>query len=494
MDNTASETQNGAVGKKPEPHFAENAPARSRIVIVGGGFSGATFAILLMRDPTLESCDVTIIEPRAVVGAGIAYAAEDPAHRVNITAERMAALPDDVSDFDIWIKRHSYLDQDPDAVYPERGIFPARFLFGLYVDDLLRKTAAAAPKVTYRHVQTKVETVTKGAGGYLLECASGTVIEADILVLATGHPSPRLPWPLGTLAVHRALIVNPWAPGAVERIKPGDSVLIVGTGLTMGDIVASLRRQGHRAPLTAISRRGLTPRPRSAALNPIEGLFFAAKTSPSEVLHAVRKESRKAEAEGKSWSDVFDILRQQNGAIWSGWSLTERRRFQHHLRAYWDVHRFQAAPQIHDLVTSEQATANLTIFAAGITKAEIFDGKIAVTLRRRGQSALATHVFDAIINCTGATGSLIEDSPLLTSLAEAGLIQADAMGAGIDVDASSQAKRPSTGRPDESLFVLGPAIRGCLGEISGALEIATHVQTVTKLLVSRLKERDAIAL
>ncbi len=489
-DHAAHQDQIGSTANKLASHLVEH-PARSRVVIVGGGFSGATFAILLMRDPALEFCDLTIVEPQAVLGAGIAYSAEDPVHRVNITAERMAALPDEISDFDTWIKQAGRLDQDPDAVYPQRGIFPARSLFGLYIDDLLRKTAAAATHIKYRHIQTRVEAVTKGVERYLLECASGAVIEADILVLATGHPAPRPPWPLSELADHRAVIANPWASGAVGRIKPSDHVLIVGTGLTMGDIVASLRRRGHQAPLTAVSRRGLTPRPRSAAIQPIDGLFFAGGKSPSRVLHAVRQASRMAEADGKSWSDVFDILRQQNSAVWTCWSIAERRRFQRHLRAYWDVHRFQAAPQIHDLVTREQAAGDLAIFAAAMTKAETCGRKINVTLRRRGQIALETYAFDAIINCTGATGPLIEDSPLLTSLAEAGLIQADALGLGIHVDASSRAIRLS-GWPDESLYVLGPAIRGCLGEISGALEIATHVQSVTKLVVSRLKERRAI--
>jgi uncharacterized NAD(P)/FAD-binding protein YdhS len=489
--------ETGAFAKPPESHVPETVPAnnvhaKKHIVIVGGGFSGATFATLLMRDRALTACDVTVVEPRVILGAGIAYSAEEPAHRVNITAERMAALPDVVSDFDTWIKQSGFLDQDPDAVYPERGIFPARALFGLYVDDLLRQTAAAASHIGFHHVQTRVEAVTKGPGRYLLECASGAIIEADILVLATGHPAPRLPRPLSQLADHRALIVNPWVSDSIDTIKPSDRVLIVGTGLTMGDIVASLRGRGHQAPLTAISRHGLTPRPRSAALNPIEGLSFIGEKTLSWLLHAIRREAKTAKAEGKSWSDVFDILRQQNSAIYTNWSLEEKRRFQRHLRAYWDVHRFQAAPQIHDLVTREQAAGSLTVFAAAMTKAEIIDGKVAVTLRRRGHQALETYAFDAIINCTGATGPLIEDSRLLTSLADAGLIGADALGSGIDVDASSQAKHPSTGTADASLFVLGPAIRGCLGEISGALEIATHVQRVTKLIVSRLRERQAI--
>ncbi len=487
----------GSLASKTETPLTESPLARSRIVIVGGGFSGATFAILLMRDPALASCEVTIVEPRPILGAGIAYSAADPTHRVNIAADRMAALPDSVSDFDTWIKQAGRLDRDPEAVYPERGIFPARAAFGLYIDDLLRKTAAAAPHVEYRHVQTRVETIAKGAGGYRLKCASGAVIEADILVLAIGHPAPRLPWPLSRLAesafaAHEALIVNPWAPGAIDRIETGSDVLIVGTGLTMGDVISSLRRRGHRAPLTAISRRGLTPRPRSAILNPIDGLVFTGEKSLSFLLHAIRREVRKAKTQGKSWSDVFDILRQQNGAIWTGLSVSDKQRFQRHLRAYWDVHRFQAAPQIHDLVTREQAAGSLTIFAAAMTKAESLGGKIAIALRRRGQIALETYTFDAIVNCTGATGPLLEDSLLLTSLAEAGLLRADALGSGIDVDALSRARHPSTAEPDASLYVLGPAIRGCLGEISGALEIATHVQSVTKHIVAHLNERQAV--
>jgi uncharacterized NAD(P)/FAD-binding protein YdhS len=66
------------------------------------------------------------------------------------------------------------------------------------------------------------------------------------------------------------------------------------------------------------------------------------------------------------------------------------------------------------------------------------------------------------------------------------------LGSGIDVDALSRARHPSKGEPNASLYVLGPAIRGCLGEISGALEIATHLQSVTKHIVAHLNERQAV--
>jgi uncharacterized NAD(P)/FAD-binding protein YdhS len=444
-----------------------------------------------MRARELPPCDITIIEPRTHLGAGIAYSAEDPLHRVNITAERMAALADDVEDFDVWLKDGRRLDHDPEATYPGKGTFPARELFGTYVGELLKKTAEASVHVAFRHVQSYAEKAQANGGKYRITCASGEIVEANLLVLATGHPPPRLPWPLNGLPAHQAMIANPWVAGAVSGIKPSDRVLIVGTGLTMGDMIATLRRQGHAAPLTAISRRGLTPKPRTGKLEPIMGLSFVDRGHVSQVLQMIRAEVRKAKAAGQSWSDVFDSVRQQNSAIWTHWSEQDQRRFQRHLRPFWDVHRFQAAPQIHALVNTEQAAGRLTIFAAAMTQVAINRGKIEVGLRRRGQRSVETKSFDAIINCTGASGPLIGESQILTSLKQAALIEADVFGTGIDVDPLSRAK--TSKGINESLFVLGPAIRGCLGEISGALEIAIHAQIVAKAIASDLKAQTIAA-
>lgn len=44
------------------------------------------------------------------------------------------------------------------------------------------------------------------------------------------------------------------------RISKDASVLIVGTGLSMADVVVSLARHGHEGKVTAISRRGIIPK------------------------------------------------------------------------------------------------------------------------------------------------------------------------------------------------------------------------------------------
>ncbi len=45
-----------------------------------------------------------------------------------------------------------------------------------------------------------------------------------------------------------------------SRIDKEASVLIVGTGLSMADVVVSLAKHGHEGKVTAISRRGIIPK------------------------------------------------------------------------------------------------------------------------------------------------------------------------------------------------------------------------------------------
>jgi len=451
--------------------------AAFRVVIIGGGFTGATLATLLMRGwaETLRPVVITVVEPRAHLGCGIAYSAADPDHRVNIDAKRMAALPDDLESYYRWLIETGTLAKDPAAVAPGLGTFASRASFGLYNDDLVRKTAAATPGVAFRHAQTSALGIERNGGLYAVNCADGETLEADVLALALGHPAPRLPWPLSDLPADPRIIRDPWQKEAVAAIRPTDNVLIIGTGLTMGDTIASLRKRGLEAPLTALSRHGLLPLPRPHG--PIKAFEISlAGQSVSATLHAIREAVRQAAANDRPWSDVFDAVRLQNSAVWQQWTLAQKRRFQRHLRAFWDVHRFQAAPQIHDLVHAELAAGETHIITAKLVAAAMDNNKIAVTFRRRGGASLETRRFEALINCTGATGPAIKDHALLQQLAEAGAIHADDFG-GVAIDLESRAEA-SDGHHDSHLRLLGPAVRGTLGEVSGALELALHAQKV----------------
>ena len=57
---------------------------RSKVVIIGGGYTGAAAAIHLSRMAG-RPLDIRIIEPREDAGRGVAYDTEDPAHRLNVS-------------------------------------------------------------------------------------------------------------------------------------------------------------------------------------------------------------------------------------------------------------------------------------------------------------------------------------------------------------------------------------------------------------------------
>ncbi|HEY9215330.1 MAG TPA: FAD/NAD(P)-binding protein, partial [Ancylobacter sp.] len=77
-----------------------NAPLahHPRIGIIGGGFTGAVFAVHLARAAT-TALDIEIIEPRETVGAGLAYGSCEPEHRINVPSDRLTVFAEDPHHF-----------------------------------------------------------------------------------------------------------------------------------------------------------------------------------------------------------------------------------------------------------------------------------------------------------------------------------------------------------------------------------------------------------
>ena len=100
-----------------------------RIVIVGGGCSGMLVAFQLLRKGFRDS--LTIVEPRAELGRGLAYSTTFDGHLLNVPAERMSALPEQPSHFLEWLRGCGFPNAAP-------GVFAPRRLYGEYLGSLLR--------------------------------------------------------------------------------------------------------------------------------------------------------------------------------------------------------------------------------------------------------------------------------------------------------------------------------------------------------------------
>jgi len=228
--------------------------SQQQIVIIGGGFTGTALAIHLARAGQ-AGWHVTVIEPRAQLAQGVAYGTTDPAHRINVPAARMQLAGDEEGIFDRDYRASPAFQADPDALWRDGNVYPQRGEFGRWVNTQFVHQQQHSP-VKLSHLRDSAVALQDG----VVTTASGQKIRADQVVLAISHPPPDLPALLKPLQGHPGLIANPWQNGALAQVAPDDRVAIIGSGLTMSDVVASLHRQQHRGEITAFSRRGQLPR------------------------------------------------------------------------------------------------------------------------------------------------------------------------------------------------------------------------------------------
>jgi len=453
-----------------------------RIVIVGGGFAGAACALHFLRDHPGIRADLTIVEPREILGSGLAYSTPAPEHRVNVAAARMSVFPEEPMHFDAWARGQGVATEDPVSEMPDGRLYPSRAVFGRYVAAMLGAEIARAPGVTFRHVRDTARAIVPRGAAFQISVGEGEELAADALVLAVSHTAPDLPPPLRGCA---RVIANPWDVPALKTVPSHARVLIVGTGLTACDVVATLLAQGHRGPITALSRHGLLPRPRTLLPVEAEGDFATApERTALGFLRRIRRAVALAQAAGRPWENIVDALRQQAAIAWGALDWTERRRLLRHLRSFWDVHRFQSAPQIDAAIRTARARGILTVRAGSVVSAEDGPEGTAVRIRPRGASLTGSEslLVDTVINCTGpGHRSVVATHPVLHFLAQAGALQADPAALGIWVDDQGRAIR-ADGQAWPNLFVAGPLARGTFGELMGLPQVNNQPRAVAAML------------
>jgi uncharacterized NAD(P)/FAD-binding protein YdhS len=461
-------------------------PHRPHIVIIGGGFSGATVALNLLRKLERPAA-ITVIEPRPLLGGGVAYSSADPAHRLNVPAARMLVLCEEPGAFEAWFKSSGSLAADPEAALEDGRLYPRRAAFGQYVDRQLRSAAAAAPdSLPFRHIQSRAEAVSLEGDGFRIATIDASDLKADILVLAVSHPPPAIPAPLRPIAGAQKFIGNPWTHQALSVISAQDRVLIIGTALSTADVIASLQARGHQGAILAISRRGLVSRLRKMAQAEPYG-DFATNPSRSAVslLQRARKTMAQAEASGSSWGAVIDAMRVQGLIIWSALPRQEKSRVLRHLRTFWDVHRYQVAPQLAAIWQAQCEAGRLSVRAARIEASRLIEGRMQVQIKFR-RCEPVWEDFDAVVNCTGPDHSrVIETNPALAVMCQAGLIAPDPFGLGLQTDLAARALNPA-GTANPNLFVAGPLARAAFGELMGLPQVSEHAKLVAEAICQRL--------
>lgn len=436
------------------------------VAIVGAGFSGTLQAINLLRH---DGPRATLIERAETPGLGLAYGAARPDHILNVRAGNMSALPDDPGHFVRWLESEGVADA-------ARQFAPRR-TFGRYLKSMLDDAlASCGGRLTI--VRGEVTQVDRSNGGARITLADERVVDADAAVLAVGNLPPHTPpgFDPDVLQPPR-YFGDPWAADVTDGLADDDSVLVIGTGLTMIDTVLSLDACGFRGRVLALSRRGLIPRAHEAPGAGWDRIGERPETVASALVAALR---RRANAIG--WRNAVDELRPFTQFMWGNASEAERSRFLRHLRPWWDVHRHRLASEVAAKIDALIANGRLTILSGKTLAARATEAGIAVDWRPRGADAAETISVQRVINCTGPLGDLGRTAdPLLRDLTARGLIRADAHRIGIDVD--NQARTiAADGRPNDWLYALGPMTRGAFWEIVAVPDIRQQTWALARRL------------
>lgn len=454
------------------------------VAIIGGGFTGAAVAFHLARSSVSDSLRIIVAEPRERLGGGVAYSTSEPSFRINVPADKMSLIAGDSGHFRRWLDASGELDADPQAWASGGRVFPCRAVFGRYVAGQMRPLVDAG-KVEHR--RSRAVSIARKGQGYSVSFETGPPLDPDFVVLAVTHPPPGVPAPLRALAEQPGFVADIYADRAFDGIAPEDRVLIVGNGLSAADAVAALDARGHGGPIVGLSRRGL--RSRGHAEKPASWIsdFTAAPAETAlGLLRAIRRELVRSGRAGAGWHAVFDALREQAPAIWTGLPPTERARLVRHLRVFWDVHRFRVAPQVEEVLDRRSADGSFRLVAGSLQSAEHTASGVLVRYRRKGTSTTEAATFDAIIVTTGPDHrAVIAGNEVVRSAAQLGLIMPDRSGLGLATSATGRAI-DTHGAVVSDLFVAGPLARGTFGELMGLPEVARYAEFIAAEIAGAL--------
>jgi uncharacterized NAD(P)/FAD-binding protein YdhS len=486
MDTQAA-SRAGDARQLADPIRAPEPAAHPRtIVIVGAGFSGTAVALNLLRLPQARPLRIVLLErTRVRMMRGAAYARDRNPHLLNVPAGRMSASSADPLEFLRFAQR-----VQPGATAEH---FLPRRLYGDYLESTLTTAAMLSPP----HV--RLDRVHREAVGIerlrrsrrvRVHLEGSAPIDADSVVLALGNPPPgRLPG-AEQLSGSGRYVADPWR--TPPTFRPGETVLIVGTGLTMADVaLAGNQAAKGRAVIHAISRHGLTPAQQTRVdygrtLGVHDGaLLRAASVSLARLVRGVRALAEDAELNGGDWHEVIASVRTLAPSLWQRLSAREKRRFLRHVRCYWDVHRHRLPERTGSALDELRTQGTLQVHAGRLLRLAPAGRRISVTWRARGQSADRTLLVDRVINCTGPDyDPRHSDERLLRSLTAQAVAVADPLGLGL-ATGEFGALVDASGRVADDIFYIGPMLRARHWETSAVQELRVHAEQLARHVTMR---------
>jgi len=463
------------------------------VAIIGGGFTGTLTAVNLIQQAS-SPIKIVLIEAEEQTGKGVAYSTQFPGHLLNVPAGRMSAFPDEPLHFLKWAR--TKLPKLSETAFVPRS------LYGEYIQNILQSAINQLPSlVTFERCEDEVLSVKmiQDETKAVLKLASGDVVVADKVVIATGNFSPSAPSGISQgIANSERYINNPWRWNIGESDTIDGDLLLIGTGLTMVDKVLELVHSGFNGTLYAVSRHGLLPRAHSRTPVPafaqtelnqelygdLIPLFKAVKESiRSGSFEHLFDNASTVKMEVSDWRQVIDSLRPHSQALWASLSDKQKKRFLRHIRTYWDIHRHRMAPEIGDEIERLTQSGKLKVLAGRLYSVNETSEALIATIMPRGGGQPQQLKVKRMVNCSGFSPDFRRSkSTLAQSLLTRELVHPHPSGLGISVRTDG-AVLDANQKPSKVLFTLGTSTMGLRGETVAVPELRVQTRDLARTLL-----------
>jgi uncharacterized NAD(P)/FAD-binding protein YdhS len=371
--------------------------------------------------------------------------------------------------------------------------FATRRDYGAYVAEVLDEATQNSAYAQVERIYGEAVALTPVPDGVRLQLDGLRHVDVRRAALCTGHLPPLPPAGVGldVLGSDR-YVADPWDEAALERIDKDARVIVLGSGLTMVDVVLTLLSKGHRGDILALSRRGLLSSPHADVSPFVSGLLRDGfPDTVRALLQALRRDAAQAEATGVGWRSAFDALRPYHHKIWRSLSLNEKRRFMRHLRPYWDIHRHRMAPQVAWRVDELLDNERLSIRAGRLDGASLTADGLTATVRPRGGAPAWSVEATALINCSGPSSDYYRArDPIVQAVLEQGLARPDPLNLGLDVTPEG-ALIGMDGLPSRHLFAFGPLSKAPFYEMTAVPELRSQCADAARRFVAAAEDAQA---
>ena len=424
------------------------------VSIIGGGFSGLSVLVALVRQATAP-LHITIYHPGGTVGRGKAYSTPDPDHLLNVRAGAMGVCAGEDDDFFLWLVAEGLVHEPSD--------FVSRAVYGRYLDSVLAETLVAAQKKEIRIfiVHETISNITQDSAALLVDAN-----RHDAVIVACGNDRPRMPTLGPKVVSHKGWWRHPYLADREADIGQAGHVVIIGSGLSMVDALVTLKREQYEGDITVVSShaRYPLPHPHTATSFVWDEAEALAITKLSVLVRQIKLKTAQSQAD---WRDVLDGLRPYTNKIWQNFSTADRARAFRYM-SLWNICRHRIPAVMHDLIRASEGQGQLRMIAGRVDKIEAMGSSLNVYTSAGVKEA------QIVINCMGYDYKIRSgDDNLVGRMVASGLMTL-AEGFPQPVDDSLRLHN------DCALYALGPLLQGYLIESIAVREIRQQADIIAR--------------